>query len=434
MGHYAMLVPAYTGHLNPMLALGRAMAARGHRVSVISPCAAQAKVQRAGLDFIPFAEPEFPLGEWARLMDHSGEQVGMAATRAAVTVIARMARAVQRDLPAIAARERLDGLVMDQIAVGTEGVCQVLGLPLAVGCAALSLHIESRVPPPLASWPYRTALPLRVRNTLAQFWINLTGLPAGRVISGYRFRHGLPMMGFHYINELRPSLVQVTQQPAFFDYPRRALPDHFHYTAPWVEDEDRGDSAFPWERLDGRPLIYASLGTIQNRLTPVFRTIAEACAGLDAQLVIALGNRGATLPADLPGAPLVVDYAPQVALVRRASLVITHAGLNTTLETLRAGVPMVALPISNDQPGVAARLRHLGLGEFIPVRAATAGALRELVVGVLNTPAYRERAQQRAAELRRLDGPAMAAELIETAFVTRQRVRRTVAAVGAVTS
>ncbi|MBI4625036.1 MAG: hypothetical protein HY736_17690 [Verrucomicrobia bacterium] len=98
--------------------------------------------------------------------------------------------------------------------------------------------------------------------------------------------------------------------------------------------------------------------------------------------------------------------------------------MNTTLECLRAGVPVVALPITNDQPGVAARIRQKGVGEFIPIRQATAPALRQTVLRVLSTAEYRERARHFAAELQRIDGPGMAAALIETAFATRQRVRR----------
>lgn len=114
---------------------------------------------------------------------------------------------------------------------------------------------------------------------------------------------------------------------------------------------------FPWHQLNGKPLIYASLGTIQNQQLDLFARIAEACSHLDAQLVIALGggSNPNALPS-LPGHPLVVGFAPQLALLQRAALTITHAGLNTVLESLRCGVPMVAIPIANDQPGVAARV------------------------------------------------------------------------------
>jgi hypothetical protein len=110
-------------------------------------------------------------------------------------------------------------------------------------------------------------------------------------------------------------------------------------------------------------LIYASLGTIHSQQLEVFARIAEACAHLDAQLVIALAGGGIpeTLPT-LPGDPLVLGFAPQLALLQRAALNITHAGLNTVLESLRCGVLMVAIPIANDQPGVAARVAWSGCG------------------------------------------------------------------------
>jgi UDP:flavonoid glycosyltransferase YjiC (YdhE family) len=91
--------------------------------------------------------------------------------------------------------------------------------------------------------------------------------------------------------------------------------------------------------------------------------------GLDAQLVISLGggNNPESLP-NLPGNPLVVGYAPQLELLEKATLTITHAGMNTTLECLTNGVPMVAIPVANDQPGIAARIAWTGVGEVVPLK------------------------------------------------------------------
>jgi len=100
------------------------------------------------------------------------------------------------------------------------------------------------------------------------------------------------------------------------------------------------------------------MGTVQNGLYNVFRTIAEA-VGLhrDVQLVLSIGNR---LDPDqigtLPSNAIVVRQAPQLELLSRASVCITHAGLNTVLEALAQGVPRVAIPITHDQPGVASRI------------------------------------------------------------------------------
>src|SRR4029078_10514194 len=96
-------------------------------------------------------------------------------------------------------------------------------------------------------------------------------------------------------------------------------------------DEASGDAAdFPFDRLDGRPLVFASMGTVQNQQFEVFHIIADACAGLDAQLVMTLGRPGAVVPPllqALPGAPLVVPYAPQRALLARAAVASHHAGV-----------------------------------------------------------------------------------------------------------
>src|SRR5213078_2466127 len=97
-------------------------------------------------------------------------------------------------------------------------------------------------------------------------------------------------------------------------------------------------------------------------------------------------------------------FAPQLELLARASLTITHAGLNTALETLAAGVPAVAIPVGNDQPGVAARLKSVGAGEILPVGRLRADRLRPLVQDVLSNTIYRERAQAIQSEIRKLDG------------------------------
>ena len=424
MSYYAMLVPAYTGHVNPMLVLGDALRRRGHRVAIVSALEAEEKVRRRGLEFIPVGVQEFPPGEWARTTTQMAELRGWEASRFAGHWLRRFARGILRDLPPVVERERFDGVVMDQISIGGESVCHAMKLPMAVACNSLLGHAESRVPPVVFSWPYRPGLPFRVRNMVGQFMMLSTGWPVVLELLPFRRKHRLPRMAYDHGNEVPPSLVQVAQVPEFFDFPRHGLPDHFHYTGPWADPEAGKEMDFVWERLTDNPLIFASFGTLQNRLADTFRIVAEACAGLDAQLVLSLGCKGAKIQEKLPGEPIVVDYAPQRALLRRAKLVITHGGLNTALESLSEGVPMVALPITNDQPGVAARIKRLGAGEFIPIKNLTAGELRNVVMRVLSSDLYRTRAKEAAAKIRDLNGAEHAAELLERAFTTRERVRR----------
>jgi UDP:flavonoid glycosyltransferase YjiC (YdhE family) len=137
-----------------------------------------------------------------------------------------------------------------------------------------------------------------------------------RTINEERARFGLPPV--KHVIETHSELATISQQPAKFDFPRRELPASFHYTGPFLDPEARPEVPFPWERLDGRPPVYASLGTLQNGLPAVFRIIAEACVSLDVQLVMGLG-RGLLRKelGDLPGNPLVFSYVPQLQLLER---------------------------------------------------------------------------------------------------------------------
>src|SRR6202041_2855635 len=115
------------------------------------------------------------------------------------------------------------------------------------------------------------------------------------------------------------------QLPAALEFDIPGLPAVLHYAGPFVDSQQRPRVEFPWDRLNGKPLVYASLGRLQNGSEAIFRTIAGACAGLNAQLVISLG--GGLDPArlgSLAGDPIVVKYAPQLEIVKRAALVITH--------------------------------------------------------------------------------------------------------------
>jgi len=118
----------------------------------------------------------------------------------------------------------------------------------------------------------------------------------------------------------------------------------------------------------------------------------------------------------IPSNVIVVRRAPQIELLKRAALCITHAGLNTALESLAEGVPMVAIPIGYDQPGVAARIAHHGVGEFVDIEDLTVERVRGLIEQVMNSSEYREKArwfQKVIAQTRGLD---LAAEAMERAF------------------
>ena len=150
--------------------------------------------------------------------------------------------------------------------------------------------------------------------------------------------------------------------------------------------------------------------------SPCFGCFAEACKGLDVQLVVSHGGGLSQEQASaLPGNPLVVGYAPQEDLLSRAALTVTHAGLNTVLDSLAHGVPLVTIPITYEQPAIARRVERAGSGRVVPLAGMSSGPLGSALRDVLGNPHYRVAASRIGEAIRRAGGVKRAADLTEAA-------------------
>ena len=123
----------------------------------------------------------------------------------------------------------------------------------------------------------------------------------------------------------------------------------------------------------------------------------------------------------VPANVMVVRHAPQIEILKRSSLCITHAGLNTALESLASGVPMLAVPITNDQPGVAARIANKKVGVVISPDQASPGAFVAAINQVLDDSTFRDNTRKIQKAIRRIDGLSIAAGILERAFDLEER-------------
>jgi zeaxanthin glucosyltransferase len=413
----AFCFPA-TGHINPMAALARSLQLKGHQVVLFGIPDTEDRVRAAGIDFHCIGAQDYPPGELTRLDERMARLHGVAALRFTLQRVTDSARMVLRDAPQAVRAEGIDALLVDQ-ADFAGNVADHLGLPWISIALLPPFLLDDRFPPFWFGWAAGEAPLLRLRNRIAFEVLRRMASPIFREVNRQRKAWGLKPQR-HPVEALSP-LAQITQLPEVLEFPiHGSRPPELFYTGPFVHPQQRPPIDFPWERLDGRPLIYASLGTFQNGSQALFRIIAEACAGLDAQLAISLG--GGLRPEQLgplPGAPLVVRFAPQLEILQRASLVITHAGINTVLESLSEGVPLVAMPLGNDQPGVAARLRARGAGAVVSRHRLTPARLRKAIALVLYERRFRDSARQLQQAIRQSNGAARAAELIEEVLQLR---------------
>ena len=413
MAHFGIISPPVAGHLNPFGALGRELIARGHRVTCVHMPDIRGKALAEGLEFVAIGESDHPQGSLPKSLAELGRLEGGAALRFTMRAVARTSRMFCRDGPDAVTSAGIDALLVDQMEPAGGAIAERLRIPFVTVCNALALNAEATVPPPFTPWRFHDAWWARVRNLAGYAAADLATRQIRAVVNDFRRQWGLLQLRSSEAS-FSPR-AQICQMPREFDFPRRTLPPTFAYVGP-LRDAGTREVDFPWDRLDGRPLIYASLGTLQNSREPLFRTFAEACAPLDVQLVLSHGG-GLTeaQSSALPGTPLVVGYSPQTRLLAQAAATLTHAGLNTVLDSLAHGVPVVAVPITYEQPAIARRVEFTGTGQSLPLRMLTVDRLRNVLQQVLRDPRFRQAAARIKDGVRTAGGTRKAADIVVAA-------------------
>jgi len=417
-----------SGHLNPMTALARRMQARGHEVVFIGFVETEPTIRAANLRFVPFCESEYPEGSIAKDFAGISRLQGFEVVQyTCQQVMPALLEAALKHLPEKITQTGVELLVVDATYFHLSLVPMHMGIPFVHVWTAHHLDFSGATPPALFGFPYETTAEAMQKNLEAlQKCGEILG-PLAAIAQPYAEKVGL-QIDWNDPTATISKLAAITQSPKEFDFPNPNWPPSFHYAGPFHDDRGRLEAPFPWERLTGKPLVYASLGTIVNGLEYVYRIILDAVGKFpEFQTVLSVGkNINPDVLGAIPRNVIVVSAAPQIELLKRATLCITHAGLNTTLESLAQGVPLVAIPIGYDQPGVAARIAHHGVGEFVAVGELTADHLLALVQRVATDPGYRMRARQFREVIAKTRGLDAAAEIIEqsvgTGGVSRQDV------------
>jgi MGT family glycosyltransferase len=393
------------GHLNPMTAVARQLQTRGHEVVFLYlpsangiPC-----IQAEKNDAVNATRPAVSkLAGWEALKFYNG-------------IIAKETEKILESLPQMVERAGIDALVLDPMQFFAELGAMKLGLPYVSVAVAFYLDYSGQTPGCCYGWPHETTPEALARNRkgVAEF----TPLAYTERTKAYAKEAGIKL-DWDAPTGLFSKLAYITQVPKEFDFENPLLPPQFYHTGPFYDANARPKIDFPWERLTGQPLIYASMGTILNGQVDVFRAIAAGVAKhKDTQLVLSIGDQ--LDPKDIGTVPdnaIIVKKAPQVDVLKRASVCITHCGLNTVLESLACGVPQVAYPVTFDQPGIGARIAAKKTGVTSEFEKLTPDHLSTVLDEVLNNSVYRENARKLQDVIAKTNGLRKAADIIERVF------------------
>lgn len=168
-----------------------------------------------------------------------------------------------------------------------------------------------------------------------------------------------------------------------------------------------------------KPIIYVSMGTVFNNENPtLFQVLIEATTQFakDYAVIVSTGDEktyAKYINSSLASPDiLLIPHTPQIEILKRANLFITHAGMNSVSEAINYGVPIICLPLSGDQPFVAWRVAdELGIGiRLQPNESLTVEKVRDAIETVLTNKSYREKAQELATISKSYSGHKSAAE------------------------
>lgn len=187
--------------------------------------------------------------------------------------------------------------------------------------------------------------------------------------------------------------------------------DSFKFIGPPIYDR-KENIDFPFEKLEGKKVIYISLGTVFNNTdSNIYDVFFKTFANTDAIVVMAAYNIDLS-QFDIPDNFIVRNYVPQSKILKYTDVAITHAGMNSTSDLIYNNVPFVAIPISADQPYMAGRAAELGAAISLDKDKLTPEILKSSVKKVLSDPKYIENIKKISDSFKQTGGYKKAVEEI----------------------
>lgn len=217
------------------------------------------------------------------------------------------------------------------------------------------------------------------------------------------------------------SLLKVPQlitYPREFEFPHVLSDGRAYYYIEASLDLEKNELPFDWSRIHPeKPLIYCTLGSqchLFKGSRQFFQTIIDAISSKpDWQMILSVGKHLSTEFENVASNVFVVDWAPQLAVLKRASLMITHGGIGTLKDCIFFGVPMIVFPMMRDQPMSGARVVYHKLGVRGNIHHVTVEQVHSLIEKIEQDKGYRERVEQMSQTFRKMEQSGKGVRIIE---------------------
>lgn len=394
MSRISFLNVPTSGHVYPTYAVVRELARRGHEVIYYLTEAYRQPVEATGARFRAYDEniPDSYFDD--RGLDGSSPpRAGAELLRTTQLVLPRLLEALQADKP--------DLIIHDSMCPWGWMAAKILDIRSVSSSSLMSLSPSIL----LRSGAMPTLLLHTIQHLPHLFRFQQT---RRKITREYRVRPpGFPDV------LLSTGTITVSYTSAMFQPGASGLDGSIKFVGPSIEP--RADSSgFPFDHLDGRPLVYISLGTVINRNLDFYQQCLQAFDQADLQVVMSIGKRTEiSALGSIPANFIVRQFVPQLDILQRTAVFITHSGMNSVHEGLYYDVPLLLVPQQMEQRFVALRVEQLGAGLMLRDSTPSAAILRETAQRILKTPSFKQNAARLGESFRSAGGYKRAADEVE---------------------
>lgn len=383
--------PEY-GHVNPTLAIAEELIARGEQVVYYLAEPFRHVIETTGATFHAFP---FHLFDQDQRPGFGSSDANRLLAILPMMMLQKSAEIVPPLLENIRA-EQADGIVCDGMFLWARMVAHLLHLPVVALCPTYAMNTHFKVYGNPAGIPPALDLTTAFQNELARL----------RVVCG------LPELPTH-LPTIEAKPLSIVFLPRAFQPAGETFDERFLFVGPSLPPHRDAHSAFPFAQLGTQPTLYISLGTTFNNQVDFYQQCFAAFGATSWQVILSHGTR--VDPAALGTIPqnfLCAPHVPQLEILPRTDIFLSHGGMNSVMESLAYGTPLIVIPQIREQEITAQRVQELGLGIALDRAAVTASVLREAVEQVAHDPTFRTRVQSMQQMIRETGGYQRATDAI----------------------
>lgn len=386
--HISMInIPAY-GHVNPTLALVEKLCEKGHRVTYATTEEFAPAVQKAGGEALIYHTSLNIDPKQIRERIEKNETT-LNLLKESLSILPQLEELYQDDQP--------DMVIYDFIALAGKLFADKLNVPVVKLCSSYAQN---------ESFQFGSEEMLKkIREAEAEF-------------KAYLEQEQLLTVSFEQLAV--PEALNIVFMPKSFQIQNETFDDRFCFVGPSLGKRTAQESLSI--EKDDRPVMLISLGTAFNAWPEFYKMCIDAFRESSWQVIMSVGKTiDPESLGDIPDHFTIRQSVPQLEVLEKADLFISHGGMNSTMEAMNAGVPLVVIPQMYEQELTAKRVDDLGLGVYLPTEEVTVSRLQEAVQAVSGDREVLSRVKNMQKDVKEAGGAERAAAAIE-AFMKKSAV------------